>query len=65
MIHYDKSYKLICHMTIFQVIYKYSKNQVDPKEDTEKAYGAIDYAVVTVPANFSNEARDTFMLTSN
>ncbi|OUX25287.1 MAG: hypothetical protein CBE19_00370, partial [Pelagibacteraceae bacterium TMED259] len=28
------------------------------KEDTEKAYGDIDYAVVTVPANFSNEARE-------
>ena len=36
MIHYDKSYKLICHMTIFQVIYKSSKNQVDSKEDIEK-----------------------------
>ena len=28
------------------------------KEDTEKAYGDIDSAVVTVPANFSNEARE-------
>ena len=36
MFHYDKSYKLICHMTIFQVIYKSSKNQVDSKEDIEK-----------------------------
>ena len=36
MIHYDKSYKLICHMTIFQVIYKSSKNPVDSKEDIEK-----------------------------
>ena len=36
MFHYDKSFKLICHMPIFQVIYKYSKNQVDSKEDIEK-----------------------------
>ena len=28
------------------------------KEDTEKAYGDIDSAVVTVPANFANEARE-------
>ncbi len=28
------------------------------KEDTEQAYGDIDSAVVTVPANFSNEARE-------
>jgi len=28
------------------------------KEDTEKAYGSIDSAVVTVPANFANEARE-------
>ena len=28
------------------------------KEDTEKVYGDIDSAVVTVPANFSNEARE-------
>ena len=36
MFHYDKSCKLICHMPIFQVIYKSSKNQVDSKEDIEK-----------------------------
>ena len=36
MFHYDKSFKLICHMPIFQVIYKSSKNQVDSKEDIEK-----------------------------
>ena len=36
MFHYDKSYKLICHMPIFQVIYKYSKNQVNSKKDAEK-----------------------------
>ena len=35
MFHYDKSFKLICHMPIFQVIYKASKNQVDSKEDIE------------------------------
>jgi len=28
------------------------------KEDAEKAYGPIDSAVVTVPANFANEARE-------
>ena len=28
------------------------------KEDTEKAYGKIDSVVVTVPANFANEARE-------
>ena len=28
------------------------------KEDPEKAYGPLDSAVVTVPANFSNEARE-------
>ena len=28
------------------------------KEDTESAYGPIDSAVVTVPANFANEARE-------
>lgn len=28
------------------------------KEDAEKAYGDIDSAVVTVPANFANEARE-------
>ena len=36
MFHYDKSFKLICHIPIFQVIYKSSKNQVDSKEDIEK-----------------------------
>ena len=35
MFHYDKSYKLISHMTIFQVIYKSAKNQVESKEDIE------------------------------
>ena len=28
------------------------------KEDAENAYGPIDSAVVTVPANFANEARE-------
>ena len=28
------------------------------KEDFENVHGAIDYAVVTVPANFANEARE-------
>ena len=36
MIHYYKSFKLICHMPIFQLIYQSSKNQVDSKEDMEK-----------------------------
>ena len=36
MFHYDKSFKLICHMPIFEVIYKSSKNQADSKEDIEE-----------------------------
>ena len=36
MLHYDKSFKLICHMPIFEVRYKSSENQADTKEDIEK-----------------------------
>ena len=48
MIHYDKSFKLICHIPIFQVIYKYSKNQADSKEDIEKASPNVSTAASTI-----------------
>ena len=56
MIHYDKSYKLICHMPIFQVIYKFSKNQVDSIEDIEKTSsnaGTEDSMIKSVQLNHS------------
>ena len=48
MIHYDKSYKLICHMTVFQVIYKSSKNQVHSKEDIKKTSSNAGMAASTI-----------------